>query len=104
MLQQYQSKSPHFHEKKGDEHIRRMIAESLGSFFLFEPFLSRKVRRQMWQIYQDFDLELMYPQVYPALKDLSVQAAEPFVDRYKLFQGAERRDLLPDGEDVSCAS
>jgi Mannosyl-3-phosphoglycerate synthase (osmo_MPGsynth) len=61
MLQQYQSKSPHFHEKKGDEHIRKMIAESLGSFFLFEKLLSRNVRRQVWQIYQDLDLELMYP-------------------------------------------
>lgn len=104
LLQQYQSKSPHFHEKKGDEHIRDMIAESLGSFFLFEPFLSRTVRRRLWQAYQDLDLELRYPRVYPALKDLSVQANQPFMDRYKLFQETERRDLLPDGEDVSCAS
>jgi mannosyl-3-phosphoglycerate synthase len=33
LLQQYLSKSPHFHEKKGDKHIKKMIEESLGSFF-----------------------------------------------------------------------
>lgn len=104
ILQQYQSKSPHFHDKKGDEHIRRMIAESLGSFFLFEKFLSRKVRRQVWQVYQDLDLELIYPAVYPALKDLPVQTDESFVDRYKLFQDTGSRDVLLDGEGVSCAS
>ena len=104
LLQQYQSQSPHFHEKKGAEHIRRMIAESLGSFFLFEKLLSRKVRRQVWQVYQDLDLELIYPTVYPALKDLSVQADESFVDRYKLFQETGSRDVLPDGEGVSCVS
>jgi len=104
MLQQYQSQSPHFHEKKGDEHIRKMIAESLGSFFLFEKLLSRKVRRQVWQVYQDLDLELRYPTVYPALKDLPVQADEPFVDRYKLFRETGSQDVLLDGESVSCIS
>ncbi len=104
ILQQYQSKSPHFHEKKGDEHIRKMIAESLGSFFLFEKLLSRKVRRQVWQVYHDLDLELMYPTVYPALKDLPVQADESFVDRYKLFRETGSRDVLLDGEGVSCVS
>src|SRR6266436_2081063 len=104
ILQQYQSQSPHFHEKKGDEHIRKLIAESLGSFFLFEKLLSRKVRRQVWQVYQDLDLELIYPTVYPALKDLPVQADEPFMDRYKLFQEMGSQDVLLDGESISCIS
>jgi mannosyl-3-phosphoglycerate synthase len=103
LLQQYQSKSPHFHEKKGDEHIKQMIAESLGSFSLFEQVLTRAVRRQLWQVYEDLALELSYPTVYPALKDLAVQADEPFMDRYKLFQENGSRGVLPDGEGVTCA-
>ena len=104
LLQQYQSQSPHFHEKKGAEHIRKMIAESLGSFFLFERLLSRKVRRQLRQVSQGLDLELIYPTAYPALKDLPGPPDEPFVDRYRLFQGMGSRDVLLDGEGVSCVS
>ena len=104
LLQEYQAKSPHFHDKKGDEHIRKMIAESLGSLFLFEQFLSRNVRRQLWQIYQNLALDLIYPTVYPSLKDLAVQADESFVERYKLVEDRVSYDVLLDGEGVSCAS
>ena len=103
LLQQYQAKSPHFHEKKGDAHIRKMIAESLGSFFLFEPFLSRHVLRQVWQVYQDLALEVLYPTVYPALKDLQVQADESFANRYRLFHEMGSQEILQEDEDVSCA-
>jgi hypothetical protein len=102
-LQQYQAKSPHFHEKKGDEHIKQMIGESLGSFFLFEQFLSHNMRRQLWQVYQDLDLELMYPRVYPALKDLGVQANASFMDHYKLFQERDSQVEFLEDEDISCA-
>jgi mannosyl-3-phosphoglycerate synthase len=104
LLQEYQSKSPHFHDKKGDEHIRKMIAESLGSLCFFEQFLSRNVRRQVRKIYRNLDLELLYPNVYPALKDLAIQPDESFVERYKLFQEGVSYDMLLDGEGVSCAS
>ncbi|HLW03300.1 MAG TPA: mannosyl-3-phosphoglycerate synthase [Ktedonobacterales bacterium] len=103
LLQQYQAKSPHFHEKKGDEHIKQMIAESLGSFFLFESFLSRTMRRHIWQLYQDLDLELTYPRVYPALKDLAVQADEAFMKPYQVVQEMESRYALVGEEDASCA-
>jgi mannosyl-3-phosphoglycerate synthase len=103
LLQQYQSKSPHFHEKKGGDHIKRMIAESLGSFFLFEPFLSHTVLRQVWQVYQDLELEVLSPTVYPALKDLGVQADERSVDRYRLGQEVGSRKGLLENEEVSCA-
>ncbi len=102
LLQEYQAKSPHFHEKKGDAHIKKMIAESLGSFFLFESFLSRNVLRQVWQVYQDLALEVLHPTVYPALKDLSLQAAELSMDRYRVFQEVGSRAGFLD-EDVSCA-
>ena len=42
--------------------------------------------------------------MYPALKDLPVQADEPFVDRYKLFRETGSQDVLLDGESVSCIS
>ena len=101
-LQQYQAMSPHFHEKKGEVHIRNMIAESLGSFFLFEPFLSRPVLRQVWQIYQDLVLEIRYPTVYPALQDLQVRSDEVSMDRYRLCWERGSREVLLE-EDVSCA-
>src|SRR5947209_8856053 len=36
LLQQYLSKSPHFHEKNGDKHIKKMTEESLRSFVQLE--------------------------------------------------------------------
>ena len=102
ILQQYQAKSPHFHDKKGDEHIKKMIAESLGSFFHFEQFLPPKVRYQLQQVYQDFKLDLLYPTVYPALQDLPVQADKRFVEGYKLFQDTERREVVLVSEEVPC--
>ena len=103
-LQQYLSKSPHFHEKKSDEHIRRMIAESLGSFFLFEQFLSRRVRHQLQQVYRDLDLELLHPRVYPALQDLAVLVDQTLVDRYKLFEDRRGYDALLASAEVLCVS
>ena len=102
ILQQYQAKSPHFHDKKGDEHIKKMIAESLGSFFHFEQFLSPKVRYQLQQVYQDFKLDLLYPTVYPALQDLPVQADKTLVEGFKLFQDTERREVVLVSEEVPC--
>jgi mannosyl-3-phosphoglycerate synthase len=104
ILQQYQSKSPHFHDKKGDDHIKKMIAESLGCFFLFERFLSRRVRRQLQQVYKDLNLELMYPVVYPSLQDIPILGSEAFVDQYKLFKDEDSREMLFAGEEVPCAS
>ncbi len=86
ILQQYQAKSPHFHDKKGSEHIKKMIAESLGSFFHFEGCLPYKVKRQLQQVYADLGLELTYPVVYPSLHDLHLGRDEDFVSQYQLFQ------------------
>jgi len=105
ILQQYQSKSPHFHDKKGDGHIKKMIAESLGCFFLFEDFLPRKVRRQLQQVYKELNLELRYPVVYPSLQDVPIIRSEAFVAQYKLFKDeGSRDDTSFAGEEVECAS
>lgn len=89
LIQQYEARSPHFHQKGDDEHIREMIAQSLGCFFLFEPMLTDKVRRQLWQLYEDLRLPVTCPRVYPALKDLSVQADAWFMERFRLHQAKE---------------
>src|SRR6266700_7054901 len=47
IYQQYQSKSPHFHTKREDEHIRKMIAVSLGSFFVFRQYIPPGVEDQI---------------------------------------------------------
>ncbi len=102
-FQQYQAQSPHFHEKTGEEHIRKMIAESLGSFFLFEQLLSRRVRQHLQRVYQELDLELVYPTVYPALQELSALADATWMQRYQLVQGTEQRVRVLSGP-VPCFS
>jgi len=104
ILQQYQAQSPHFHEKKGEEHIRKMIAESLGSFFHFEPLFSRRLRQHLQQVCQDLELELVYPTVYPALQDLPVLADKTLMHSYQLFQETERRASLLASEAEPCLS
>ena len=104
LLQQYQTQSLHFHEKKGEEHIRKMLAESLGSFFHFEPLLSRKLRQQLQQVCQDLALELVYPTVYPALQGLPALADATLMHGYQLFQEMERRDGVLASEGEPCLS
>jgi len=91
VIQEYLSQSPHFHEKKGDEHIKKMIAESLGSFFLFERILPGGVKRQLRMVYNDLGLELVYPVVYPPLQDLSIASNSAFADQYKLFEDVDHQ-------------
>ena len=73
ILQQYLSKSPHFHEKKGDEHIKKMIEESLGSFFHFEESLPDNVKRQLHMVYDELCLDFVCPALYPPLQDLPIK-------------------------------
>jgi mannosyl-3-phosphoglycerate synthase len=82
VFQQYLSKSPHFHEKKGDRHIKKMIAESLGCFFHFEEALPPGVKAHLQQIYDELQLERVIPIVYPPLQDLP---PEPFAGMMKAF-------------------
>ncbi len=73
MLQQYQAKSAHFHTKKGDEHIRKLIAESLGCFFVFRDSLPAITVNQLQGICDEMSLDLSYPLIYPALEDLHME-------------------------------
>ncbi len=97
VLQQYQARSPHFHDKKGDEHIKKMIAESLGTFFCFQRWLPRKVKRQLRQVYTELGLEFVAPVVYPELQALPVVCDETFVSQYRLGTQEDYRetDRLP---------
>jgi len=109
-LQQYQSKSPHFHDKKDDSHIKKMIADSLGAFLLFEKFLPRNVRKHLKEVYREHELEIRYPNVYPSVADLPLARFGPFMDYYRLFRVKEvyTEPVLssvggaPFDEEVSC--
>ena len=94
ILQQYLSKSPHFHEKKGDEHIKKMIEQSLGSFFHFEESLPNKVKRQLRKVYNELCLDFVIPAQYPPLQELPLKRIERFMDRYSLYSEADCQDLL----------
>jgi mannosyl-3-phosphoglycerate synthase len=94
IIQQYLSKSPHFHEKKGDEHIKKMIEQSLGSFFHFEESLPDNVKDQLWKVYDELCLDLIIPALYPPLRELPLERIERFMDRYSLFAEADCQDAL----------
>ena len=94
LLQQYLSKSPHFHEKKGDKHIKKMIEESLGSFFHFEESLPDNVKRQLNNVYDELRLDTVIPSLYPPLQDVQLKRIERFMDQYSLFAGADYQDVL----------
>lgn len=72
ILQQYHSKSPHFHTKREDEHVRKMIAQSLGSFFVFQEHLPYRTEHQLHRVCDELSLESSYPLVYPPLQDLNI--------------------------------
>ena len=94
LLQQYLSKSPHFHEKKGDKHIKKMIEESLGSFFHFEESLPDNVKRKLRLVYDELCLHFVIPTLYPPLQDLRIKHNEKFMDQYLLCAEADYQDAL----------
>jgi mannosyl-3-phosphoglycerate synthase len=115
-LQQYQAKSPHFHTKRGDEHIRKMIAESLGCFFVFRDSLPALTANHLQRICDEMSIDLSYPLIYPALEDLHMEDVaflplaihsegdgadatiftyvhkEAFLHQYKLFNDIDSQD------------
>ncbi len=94
LFQQYLSKSPHFHEKKGGEHIKKMIEESLGGFAHFETILPDKVKRQLYKVYHDLHLDFVSPVAYPPLHDLPLERDKSLMDRYKLLRDVDYEDML----------
>jgi mannosyl-3-phosphoglycerate synthase len=104
LLQQYSSKSPHFHEKKGDKHIKKMIEESLGSFFHFEEWLPDNVKQQLRMLYDELCLNFAVPRVYPPLQDLPINLIERFMDQYSLSAAADYQDVLVTELEGECAS
>lgn len=85
-LQQYQAQSPHFHEKRDDEHIKRMIADSLGGFAYFQELLPARVEQQLQNIYSKLNLEVRRPVVYPALQELLWDTSDLTLHRYRLYE------------------
>ena len=104
LLQQYLSKSPHFHDKKGDKHIKKMIEESLGSFFHFEEWLPDNVKRKLSLVYDELCLDFVIPKLYPSLQDLQIERIERFMDQYSLSAAASYQDVLVTELEDGCAS
>jgi mannosyl-3-phosphoglycerate synthase len=97
ILQQYQAQSPHFHEKGDEEHIKRMIADSLGSFYYFKERFSPDFRRKIQLIYRDLELEIRLPSVYPSLRELLIEKDEVFANQYRL---SDKRLVFAGQEDL----
>jgi mannosyl-3-phosphoglycerate synthase len=86
LFQQYQARSPHFHDKKDDHHIKRMIEDSLGSFYHFKDILPESVERELDRIYDEQHLDFRLPVIYPPLRE--IMCCTPYsdlsADMYKL--------------------
>ncbi|HEU0027044.1 MAG TPA: mannosyl-3-phosphoglycerate synthase [Ktedonobacterales bacterium] len=83
-LQQYMSGSPHLHEKKDGDHIRGMIAESLGSFLAFRRHLPQHLLARIADLASDLDIPLTRPRTYPAIGRLPLARHGDFLDRFRL--------------------
>ncbi len=70
IVQQYHAQSPHFHTKRGGQHIRNMIAQSLGSFMVFRDSLPERVIDHVLQVCNELSIGPLYPLVYPAIGGL----------------------------------
>ena len=92
LLQQYQSQSPHFHTKKEDEHIRQMIAVSLGSFLVFQEYLPPRVEDHLLRVRDELHLDPACPRVYPPLRSLDLEGDEVFVSRYRVCEKTEEQE------------
>lgn len=83
-LQQYQSGSPHLHEKKDDGHIRGMIAESLGSFLAFRRRLPPHLLARIVNLANELDITLARPITYPAIGRLPLARHGDFPELFRL--------------------
>jgi mannosyl-3-phosphoglycerate synthase len=92
LLQQYESQSPHFHTKKDDEHIRQMIAISLGSFLVFQEYLPPRVEDHLLRIREELHLDLARPRVYPPLRSLELEGDGVIMHRYRVFEETEDQE------------
>lgn len=72
IVQQYHAQSAHFHTKRGTQHIRNMIAQSLGSFLVFRERLPERVLDHITQVCDELSIAPLYPLVYPAIGELPV--------------------------------
>jgi mannosyl-3-phosphoglycerate synthase len=88
-LQQYMSGSPHLHEKKDGEHIRGMIAESLGSFLAFRRRLPQHLLARIFELASELDIPLTGPKTYPAINRLPLARHGDFPERFRLDFCAE---------------
>ncbi len=93
LLQQYQSQSPHFHTKKDDEHIRQMIAVSLGSCLAFQEYLPPRIEDQLLRVRDELRLDLACPRIYPPLRNLDLEGDEVFVHQYRVCEETEGREM-----------
>jgi mannosyl-3-phosphoglycerate synthase len=85
LLQQYRSQSPHFHTKRDDQHIRQMIAASLGCFLVFQEHLPPLVADHILRLCSDLALSIAPPLLYPPLQELDLAGYDDLPLLYQLF-------------------
>ena len=73
-IYQIETRNPHIHAERGDEHIVDMIASSMGVIY-HSKLGTEKVRRRIMMLLDDYDYEgePPHPRVYPAPGSVNVR-------------------------------
>lgn len=82
LLQQYQAQSAHFHQKGDEDHIRQMIAESVGCFALFANAIPRRFEQELLGVCAALAISPKQPRVYPPLEQLGFRDDPDFLQRF----------------------
>jgi hypothetical protein len=67
VLVEYFSQSPHIHRKKGDEHIKGMIQESLGTLLRYQNVFPGTALAEVLSRARKIESELIEPLYYPPI-------------------------------------
>jgi mannosyl-3-phosphoglycerate synthase len=84
ILQQFHSVNPHVHTKRNNEHIRNLVAQSLGGILAFHDRLPSSALLAVESVTKRYGLDAIEPTVYPSIKSLAPGTHSFSVRAYQL--------------------
>src|SRR5262249_48205668 len=70
ILQQFHSVNPHVHTRRNDDHIRNLVAQSMGGILAFRDSLPSAALRAVESVTERYALDTIEPTIYPPIKSL----------------------------------
>ena len=84
LLQQFHSVNPHVHTKRNDEHIRNLVAQSVGGILAFRDSLPSSALLAVDSVAKRYGLDTIEPTVYPPIQSLAPGTCSFSVSAYRL--------------------